>query len=106
MTAICVERSDTLLLPEQAEFPFGEVKKRTDTRVSLVVIVAEGTLIVAVEAGDPPVGDQGPVVAEALIEFNLHRLINALGILVRIRLSVRLEFSAEQRTVLRDELRD
>src|SRR2546430_16388637 len=95
MAAIRVERTNSLLFAEQPKSCFGKVKKGADTRVSLVVIVAECAFIVAVEAGNPPVRNKSPVVAKALVQFNLHRLIYAPGILVSIRFAISVEFSSE-----------
>src|SRR2546430_16932751 len=77
MAAIRVERTNSLLFAEQPKSSFGKVKKGADTRVSLVVIVAECAFIVAVEAGNPPVRNKSPVVAKALVQFNFHRLIRS-----------------------------
>src|SRR5438552_17814759 len=65
--------------------------------MGLVVVVAERAFVVAAEPSDAPVGNESPIVAEALVHFEFDRLVFALWVLIGVRLAVGLEFAAEQR---------
>ena len=43
------------LLPQEVEVSAGEVKQRTDVRIVLTVVVAERTLVIALQLGNPVV---------------------------------------------------
>src|SRR5262249_50065691 len=86
------------------ERAFGQVEQRADARIGLAVVVAERALVVAAQASDAPVGDKRPVVAEALVHFELNRLVFALRVFVGIWLAVGLELAAEPRAGIQDEL--
>src|SRR5258707_4729317 len=96
VAAVGNQLTDTLLLADKTEHAFGQVEQRANARVSLVVVVAEGAFVVAAEASDAIVGNQGPVVTEALVDFKFHGLVFTLGIFVGVRLAIGLEFTAKQ----------
>src|SRR5439155_19678473 len=83
---------------------FGQVKQSADAWVSLIIVIAECALVIAPKAGDTPISNQRPVVAEPLIYFEFYGLVFALRVLIRIRLSVRLKFPAKQRSRCRNIL--
>src|SRR6266566_2860593 len=97
MPAVCVELAKSLLLRQQPESTLGQIEQGADTRVRLSVVVSKGTFIISLQASDSPIGDQCPVMAEGLVNFELDSLIFALGILVSVRLAVGVEFTSKCR---------
>src|SRR5215467_9254191 len=56
VTAVRIQRPDTLLPAQQAKGAFGQVEEGANPWVSLVVVVTEGSLVISIEASDAPVG--------------------------------------------------
>src|SRR5262249_35322617 len=66
-----------------------EVEERADSRVGLAIVIAEVAFEVALEGRDAPVGKQLPAIGEALVEFDLDRLVIADRVGEAIRHSIR-----------------
>src|SRR5262249_39051467 len=86
---ICIERPDCELIAEQIEITLSEVEERADARIGLPIVIAEVAFKVALERRDAPVGKQLPTIGESLVEFDLHRLVEANGVGEAIGYSVR-----------------
>src|SRR5262245_44053876 len=76
---IRVERPHCELIAEHIELSSREVEERADARVGLPIVIAEVAFKVAPERSDAPVREQLPAAGEPLVEFDLHRLVDANG---------------------------
>src|SRR6266851_792557 len=92
---IAVQEPDALLIAQQAQVPFGQVKQRADAGVGLAVVVPERAFVIAAQLRYAVVGGNCPIVAEGLVHFKFHSLVFAFRILVSIRLAVPVELAAK-----------
>src|SRR5579859_3375920 len=95
MLTVGAQRADALLAGEKAQPALGEVKEGADSGVGLAVVIAEGTLVVALQLSDTVIDAESPVVREGLADFELDRFVFTLGVLIGVGLAVGVELSAE-----------
>src|SRR6185369_11749023 len=77
VTDVSVEHARAELTTEQVELTLREVKQRADVRVVLAVVITERTFVVAEQLGNTVVRAHLPVLGERLVDFELHRLVDA-----------------------------
>src|SRR5438874_8285697 len=97
--AIAVQEPNALLIAQQAQFPFGQVKERADAGVGLAVVVAERAFVIPAQLCYAVVGGDRPVVAEGLVHFEFHSLVFTLRVSVSVRLAVCVELAAKRSTL-------
>src|SRR6266478_3844588 len=88
MANIGVQDARNELTAEQVELTLREVKKRAYVRVVLTVVIAERAFVVAEQFGNTVVRAHLPVLGERLVDFELHRLVNAHRVHESVRNSV------------------
>src|SRR5712691_7102421 len=97
MLTIAVQEPDALLILQQAQLAFRKVKQRADAGIGLAVVVAKRAFVIPAQLRQAVVDGKGPVVAEGLVHFKLHRLVFTLGVLVGVRFAIAVELAAKRR---------
>jgi len=89
MPAIGVEWSNRKLVTQQIEVASRKVKQRTDSRISLTVIVAQMTFEITFELGNAPVEETLPTVREPAIQLDLERAVLPNRLRESVRVAIR-----------------
>src|SRR5690242_21737588 len=88
MAPVSVQIAHGELIPEQVKLAGSEIKQGADARITLLVVISEGTLVIAEQLGPPIVHAPLPTTAEALVNLEFHCTINADRVDETIRFTI------------------